>query len=115
MKPAGGRTSEVRIEAFDPVHQAVLSQKLQGPVDRDGSRRMPLCVAEPIDDLVGADGRMAAGDNLEDATPALGQPCISPRALLLRPRHQQGKTSSVIVITFRGRFIVAYHRLPERR
>ena len=76
---------------------------------------MPLCVAEPIDDLVGADGRMAAGDNLKDATTARGQPCISPRALLLRPRHQQGKASSVIVMIFWERFIVAYHRLPERR
>lgn len=76
---------------------------------------MPLRVAEPIDDLVGADGRVAAGDNLEDATTPLGQSGLSLEALLLRPRHQQGKASSVIVITFRERFIVAYHRLPERR
>lgn len=70
---------------------------------------MPLCVAEPIDDLVGADGRMAAGDNLEDATTALGQPSISPRSLLLRQFHQQGKASSVIVITFREHCIAADH------
>ena len=75
---------------------------------------MTLLIAQPIDDLVRADGSVAAGDEFEDATPTLGQSGLSLEALLLRPRHQQGKASLLIVITFWERFIVAYHRLPER-
>jgi hypothetical protein len=98
MEAAGGRAGDIRIEAFDAVHQAMLHEKVQCSVNGNGSRCIPLGNAESVDDIVGTDSAVAGGNDLEDATPVCCQSGIALHALLFRSCHHQGDTSLVIVI-----------------
>ena len=67
---AGARlgADDVGVEAFDAMDEGVLQQEVQRPVDGD-RRRRPAVTAEPAENFVGADGRMAAGDDLQHPAP----------------------------------------------
>jgi hypothetical protein len=65
--------------------------------------------AEPIDDLVGADGGVPTCDNLENVSAEGGQADIALHALPLRARYQYGETSLMIVITCGENTRAAHH------
>lgn len=48
----------VRIETLDTMHEVMALQELQGAINRDRRRRMPLA-AEAAEDIVGADRGVA--------------------------------------------------------
>ncbi len=79
------------------MHEVVPLQELQGAIDRDRRRHMPLA-AEAAEDVVGADRGVARGNDLENATPLRRQASVLLGAALLRPRHHDGQAAGMIVI-----------------
>ncbi len=73
MVAVGLRAADVGVEGFEAVDQAVLHQEIERAID--GRRRRAAAVAlQLLEQLVGADGRVAAPDQLQHAAADVGQP-----------------------------------------
>ena len=89
-------TADKRIEAFNPMDQTLLDQKLQGPIHRRRSRRMTFAL-ERIKQDIGANGFVARPNQLQNPTSQGGQPRATPFTLLFRPIQRVSHAAPMIV------------------
>src|SRR5690606_32310381 len=67
MRLVGSRAADEGVERLDPVNEAVVAQEIERAID--GGRRGGAAVAaELLKDVVGADGRVAAPDELQNSS-----------------------------------------------
>ena len=65
MRPARLRAPDIGIQAVDPVDQPLAAQEVESPIDRR-RRHAARVSAKLLEELVGADWRVAAPDQLQD-------------------------------------------------
>src|SRR5262249_55799810 len=70
------------VAALDAVREALLEQEVERPIDGDRRRAPTALVLEALDQLIGADRLMSAGQGLQDLSPdrrKLGAPLAAER------------------------------------
>src|ERR1700730_2328774 len=91
---------EKRVLAFDTVGEAFGEQKIERAIDRHRRDRLPRFF-QPLDDLIGAERRMAFRERLQDPAAKRGEP-HSPRvAGLVGARERIGDAALMVVIEAR--------------
>ena len=96
MWPGRRRAAQIGIEAVDPVDQTFAAEKLQRPIDR-GRRHAPAVLGQLIEDLIGADRRMAAPDQLEYPASQLGQARTAAGAQIVRLADRGMNATAMVV------------------
>ena len=97
MLGAGVAARHIGVETGKPVDETLRDQEIEGAVDGD-RRRGPAAVGKAIDDLVGADGTVAFGDDLQHPPPLRGQPRLPGVAQPFRVGEDGAETPMVIVV-----------------
>ena len=89
-------TADIGVEPIDPVDQPFAAEEFQRAVDRR-RRHAPPARRQLVEDLVGADRRVAAPDQLQDPLAQLGEPGPSAGAQVLGAAHGRADAAMVVV------------------
>ena len=106
--PAVGKfgiaAADEAVEALDAVHETLRGKEIQGPVNRR-RRRAPALPPQGVQDVVGAEGPVAAPHQLENPPAQIGQARTAPFADGRRPLQGPVRAVAVIVVLGRKAFI----------
>ena len=97
VRGLGLRTTDVSVQALEPVHEAVRDQKVERAVH---GRRLGRAgsAAEPVEHVVRLDRAVALPDQLEHPPAQFGQPRAAPGAQRCRPVQRVVDAPGMIVI-----------------
>ncbi len=101
--------SDKSIAAFDAVNKSFLAKKFKRAVNRD--RRRPGLMLEAVDDFVGAEGAMAAKQDLQHLAPHRSEPLVPCGAL--RFGMGDGGAGAALVIVIGSREDCGHECLEE--
>ena len=101
----GMGTGHKGVAAFNLMDEAVGQEKIQGTVNRDGSRARAM-FGHALDNIIGANGGVALGHGSENIAPLSGQFAAAPLAGALGPGDQIGRAMAVVMVWVKKGHIV---------
>ncbi len=109
----GMRTGNKGIAALDLVDEPMRQKEIERAIDSDRGRPRPV-LRHALDDVIGADGGVAARHAIQDFAALPGQAGAAPLAGAFGPRQKIRRALGMIMMRFRkGHFVTLLQFVPD--